>query len=37
MTGLTNGYVEDLGKKICGKYFLGTFPCDILPNVYKKI
>lgn len=36
MTGLTNGYVEDLGKKICGKYFLGTFPCDILPNVYKK-
>jgi len=36
MTGLTNEYVENLGKKICGKHFLGTFPCDILPDVHKQ-
>jgi hypothetical protein len=36
MSGLTNEYVENLGKKICGKYFLGTFPCDILPQVKNK-
>jgi hypothetical protein len=36
MSGLTNEYVENLGKLICGKSFLGTFPCDILPNVSKK-
>jgi hypothetical protein len=28
MSGLTNKYVEDIGKKILGKIFLGTFPCD---------
>ena len=32
MSGLTNEYVETLGKKICGKHFLGTFPCNILPE-----
>jgi hypothetical protein len=36
MSGLTNEYVENLGKIICGNKFLGTFPCDILPNVKKK-
>lgn len=36
MSGLTNQYVEDLGKQIIGKDFLGTFPCDIHPNVKKK-
>lgn len=36
MSGLTNQYVEDLGKKIIGKKFLGTYPCDIYPNVTKK-
>jgi hypothetical protein len=36
MSGLTNQYVENLGKLICGRNFLGTFPCDILPNVAKK-
>ena len=36
MSGLTNQYVEELGKKIIGKHFLGTFPCDIQPIVDKK-
>jgi hypothetical protein len=36
MYGLTNEYVENLGKKICGKHFLGTFPCDILPKCRRK-
>lgn len=36
MSGLTNQYVEELGKKILGKHFLGTFPCDIQPIVDKK-
>jgi len=36
MSGLTNQYVEELGKKLIGKNFLGTFPCDIHPNVKKK-
>ena len=27
MTGLTNKYVEDIGKDI------GTFPCNILPDI----
>ena len=36
MSGLTNEYVENLGKLICGETFLGTFPCDILPDVSKK-
>ena len=36
MSGLTNQYVEDLGKQIIGKEFLGTYPCDIQPNIGKK-
>ena len=36
MSGLTNQYVEELGKKILGKHFLGTFPCDIQPIVDNK-
>jgi hypothetical protein len=36
MSGLTNKYVEELGKKIIGKQFLGTFPCDIHPNPGRK-
>lgn len=36
MSGLTNGYVESLGKKHC-KHFLGVFPCNIHPQVNKNI
>jgi RNase P protein component len=36
MSGLTNEYVEQIGKKILGRSFLGTFPCDIQPNVKNK-
>lgn len=36
MSGLTNQYVEQLGKNLIGKHFLGTFPCDIHPNIKKK-
>jgi hypothetical protein len=32
MTGLTNKYVEDIGKLLC-KNFIGTFPCNILPDI----
>lgn len=32
MIGLTNGYVEKLGLCLVGN-FLGTFPCDIQPDV----
>lgn len=32
MTGLTNGYVEKLGLCLV-ENFLGTFPCDIQPDV----
>lgn len=35
MSGLTNKYIEDLGKKHC-KNFIGTFPCNIHPNVNGK-
>lgn len=35
MEGLTNKYVEDLGKKHC-KNFIGTFPCNILPDIQGK-
>jgi len=34
MSGLTNKYVEDLGKKHCDN-FLGVFPCNIHPDVKK--
>jgi len=34
MSGLTNGYVENLGKKHC-KYFLGVFPCNVQPKINK--
>jgi hypothetical protein len=32
MSGLTNEYVEKVGKKILGSKFLGTFPCDLHPK-----
>jgi len=32
MSGLTNGYVESIGKKHC-KGFLGVFPCNIQPTI----
>lgn len=35
MSGLTNKHVEDIGKKHC-KNFIGTFPCNILPDVRGK-
>jgi hypothetical protein len=36
MSGLTNEYVEKTGKKILGKIFLGTFPCDLHPKTKNK-
>ena len=36
MAGITNGYVEKLGKKILDKYFVGVFPCDLHPVLGKK-
>jgi len=36
MDGLTLDYVDKLGKKICGKMFLGCFSCDAQLNVKKK-
>lgn len=35
MTGLTNGYVEKLGKKYCSN-FLGVFPSDFYPDTNNK-
>jgi hypothetical protein len=35
MSGLTNKYVEDIGKKH-SKNFIGTFPCNIHPDVQGK-
>jgi len=32
VTGLTNNYVEDIGKQHC-RNFIGTFPCNILPEI----
>lgn len=34
MIGLTNDYVESVGLKLINN-FLGTFPCDIQPDVAK--
>jgi hypothetical protein len=36
MTGLTNAYVEKIGKKVLGNVFIGTFPCDLHPSTSKK-
>ena len=36
MSGLTNAYVEKIGKKILGNIFLGVFPCDLHPNIKQK-
>jgi hypothetical protein len=36
MSGLTNGYLSEIGKKIIGKTFLGSFPCDLTPKVNRK-
>lgn len=36
-TGLTNQYVESVGKKILKRInFLGVFPCDIQPTIKHK-
>ena len=32
MHGLTNEYVEKIGREILGNIFLGTFPCDLHPK-----
>jgi hypothetical protein len=32
MSGLTNGYVEKIGKEHC-KNFIGVFPCNIHPKL----
>lgn len=37
MPGLTNDYVENIGKIICGNNFLGVFPSDIQPQFEKKL
>ena len=37
MAGLTNQYLEDLGKRVCGKSFLGVFPCDVQPQLDKRL
>lgn len=36
MSGLTNKYVEDFGKKHCNN-FLGVFPCNIHPKLDKNM
>jgi len=36
MSGLTNGYLNEIGKKTIGKTFLGSFPCDLTPKVNRK-
>jgi len=35
MSGLTNKYVENIGKEHC-RDFIGTFPCNILPEIEGK-
>lgn len=34
--GITNGYLENISKKILGKNFLGVFPCDVHPKINNK-
>ena len=36
MSGLTNGYLNEIGRKILGKHFLGSFPCDMTPKANNK-
>ena len=36
MSGLTNGYLTDIGKVIIGKSFLGSFPCDMQPKIKRR-
>jgi hypothetical protein len=33
MVGLTNKQLEDLGKKLLGKSFLGVYPSDSIPEI----
>ena len=33
MPGLTNDYISNLGKILCGEKFLGVFPCNIHPSI----
>ena len=33
MSGLTNGYLEEVGKKLLGEKFLGSFPSDMQPKI----
>lgn len=34
--GLSNGYLDNLGKKLIGRSFLGVFPCDLSPKTAKQ-
>lgn len=34
--GVTNGYLDEIGKKILGTTFAGVFPCDLFPKLQKK-
>lgn len=36
MSGITNGYLEKISKKILGNEFLGVYPCDAHPKINKK-
>lgn len=33
--GLTNKFLDDMGRKLSPLYFEGTFPCDVLLREYK--
>lgn len=36
MSGITNEYLNNLGQKIIGESFLGSYPCDLHPKVNNK-
>lgn len=36
MVGLSNEFVENVGKKLFGNLFYGVFPCDAYPNIKRK-
>lgn len=36
MSGLTNAYLEELSKKLLGRFFVGVFPADGLSSTPKK-
>lgn len=37
MTGLSNIYVNELGKILCGKKFVGVYSSDIQPKFEKRL